>query len=300
MAGARPQALTLRAHPRGGPAGRRAARRGRGDRGGGAGGGRERSSPATPRSSAAARPTACTSARPASAASTRARALSPGRAAARRPRSSSAARSALHGTAIMLARGEFELGAEVESDTRPLWPAVDAMLERRRPRPALPARRDARRRRVRPERARARLRRGDARPRGGRAGAARSSPERRSCSASTPCTSRTRACSWRSWTPSTPTRRSPRCARSTGSASAGGDRRGADRATRHGARGDGLRRQAGHGPARGRPAAADLLREERRDGDGRVRTQPGRRRRRWRPTSCGSPSACPARATRWP
>ncbi|MET0683686.1 MAG: hydrogenase expression/formation protein HypE [Solirubrobacteraceae bacterium] len=34
----------------------------------------------------------------------------------------------LHGTAIMLARGEFELGAEVESDTRPLWPAVDAML----------------------------------------------------------------------------------------------------------------------------------------------------------------------------
>jgi hydrogenase expression/formation protein HypE len=35
-----------------------------------------------------------------------------------------------HGTAIMLARGEFELGAAVESDTRPLWPAVDALLER--------------------------------------------------------------------------------------------------------------------------------------------------------------------------
>ncbi len=34
----------------------------------------------------------------------------------------------LHGTAIMLARGEFELGAPVESDTRPLWPAVDAMF----------------------------------------------------------------------------------------------------------------------------------------------------------------------------
>src|SRR4051812_10615352 len=34
----------------------------------------------------------------------------------------------LHGTAIMLARGEFDLGAEVASDTRPLWPAVDAML----------------------------------------------------------------------------------------------------------------------------------------------------------------------------
>jgi hydrogenase expression/formation protein HypE len=34
-----------------------------------------------------------------------------------------------HGTAIMLARGEFELDAEIESDTRSLWPAVDALLE---------------------------------------------------------------------------------------------------------------------------------------------------------------------------
>jgi hydrogenase expression/formation protein HypE len=33
-----------------------------------------------------------------------------------------------HGTAIMLARGEFELDAEIESDTRALWPAVDALL----------------------------------------------------------------------------------------------------------------------------------------------------------------------------
>jgi hydrogenase expression/formation protein HypE len=33
-----------------------------------------------------------------------------------------------HGTAIMLARGEFELDAAIESDTRPLWPAVDALL----------------------------------------------------------------------------------------------------------------------------------------------------------------------------
>jgi hydrogenase expression/formation protein HypE len=39
----------------------------------------------------------------------------------------------LHGTAIMLARGEFELGATVESDTRPLWPAVDALLRRAGP-----------------------------------------------------------------------------------------------------------------------------------------------------------------------
>jgi hydrogenase expression/formation protein HypE len=34
-----------------------------------------------------------------------------------------------HGTAIMLARGEFELGAEIESDTRSLWPVADALLE---------------------------------------------------------------------------------------------------------------------------------------------------------------------------
>jgi hydrogenase expression/formation protein HypE len=34
-----------------------------------------------------------------------------------------------HGIAIMLARGEFELEAPVTSDTRPLWPAVDALLE---------------------------------------------------------------------------------------------------------------------------------------------------------------------------
>jgi hydrogenase expression/formation protein HypE len=33
-----------------------------------------------------------------------------------------------HGTAIMLARQEFELDAEIESDTRSLWPAVDALL----------------------------------------------------------------------------------------------------------------------------------------------------------------------------
>lgn len=34
-----------------------------------------------------------------------------------------------HGTAIMLARGEFDLDATVESDTCCLWPAVDALLE---------------------------------------------------------------------------------------------------------------------------------------------------------------------------
>jgi hydrogenase expression/formation protein HypE len=33
-----------------------------------------------------------------------------------------------HGVAIMLARGEFDLAAEIESDTRSLWPAADALL----------------------------------------------------------------------------------------------------------------------------------------------------------------------------
>ena len=34
-----------------------------------------------------------------------------------------------HGTAIMLARGEFELESSIESDTCSLWPVVDALLE---------------------------------------------------------------------------------------------------------------------------------------------------------------------------
>ena len=46
-----------------------------------------------------------------------------------------------HGTAIMLARDEFELDASIESDTRPLWPAVDALLETAGP--ALRCMRDA-------------------------------------------------------------------------------------------------------------------------------------------------------------
>ena len=34
-----------------------------------------------------------------------------------------------HGTAIMLARGEFELDGAIESDTRSLWPVVEALLD---------------------------------------------------------------------------------------------------------------------------------------------------------------------------
>jgi hydrogenase expression/formation protein HypE len=36
---------------------------------------------------------------------------------------------AAHGTAIMLARGEFELEAEIASDTRSLWPAAKALID---------------------------------------------------------------------------------------------------------------------------------------------------------------------------
>ena len=46
-----------------------------------------------------------------------------------------------HGTAIMLARGELGLESEVESDTRSLWPAADALLEAAGP--ALRCMRDA-------------------------------------------------------------------------------------------------------------------------------------------------------------
>jgi hydrogenase expression/formation protein HypE len=34
-----------------------------------------------------------------------------------------------HGTAIMLARGEFDLAADIQSDTAPLWPLADGLLE---------------------------------------------------------------------------------------------------------------------------------------------------------------------------
>jgi len=39
-----------------------------------------------------------------------------------------------HGTAIMLARNEFDLDADIESDTRSLWPVVDALLDAAGPR----------------------------------------------------------------------------------------------------------------------------------------------------------------------
>ncbi len=201
------------ADPRGGPRRRRPEGRGGGDRGGGAGGARWRSWAATPRSSSAAPPTACTSAPPAS--------------GERDPRARLAADSIRpgdrillsgtigeHGTAIMLARGEFELDADIESDTRSLWPVVDALLEEAGP--ALRCMRDATRggvasvlNELRALLAVAMLVR-EAR----RAGATRRWPARPRSWESTRCTSRTRASS-------SPSSRRGGCGRSTGRAALG-------------------------------------------------------------------------------
>ena len=194
-----------------------------------------------------------------------------------------------HGTAIMLARGEFELDAEIESDTRSLWPAVDALLEAAGP--ELRCLRDATRGGVASvlnELARASsvamiVRERDVPVR-------RRSPARPRSSGSTRCTSPTRA----SWSRSSPRRRPTRAG---GAASrprlraGGGDRRGADGAARDGAGGDELWRQAGDGPAGRRPAAADLLSEREREETEcrrwRIRTRSRRRPRRSPRTSCG-------------
>ena len=89
---------------------------------------RRRSSPATRRSSSAATPTrmyVCTTGL--GARDPRAR-LSP---SALRPGDRILLSGTIgeHGTAIMLARGEFELGADIGRDTCSLWPAVDALLD---------------------------------------------------------------------------------------------------------------------------------------------------------------------------
>ena len=77
----------------------------------------------------------------------------------------------------MLARGEFGLDAEIDSDTRPLWPAVDALLDAAGAGAPLHARRDPRRRRLGAQRARPRVGRRDRSSREARrAGAARRSP----------------------------------------------------------------------------------------------------------------------------
>ena len=89
--------------------------------------------------------------------STRARALSPAGAAAGRPRSSSPARSASTARRSCSPAASSSSTPTIESDTRSLWPAVDALLDAAGPGAALHARRDPRRRRLGAQRARARL-----------------------------------------------------------------------------------------------------------------------------------------------
>ncbi len=117
-----------------------------------------------------------------------------------------------HGTAIMLARGEFELESPIESDTRSLWPAADALHGGGRPGAALHARRHARRRGVGAQRAGTRLGRGDDRAGGRRCPCTRPWRARRRSSGSTRCTWPTRASWWRSWPRTPPTPRWRRCA----------------------------------------------------------------------------------------
>ena len=193
-----------------------------------------------------------------------------------------------HGTAIMLARGEFELDAEIESDTRSLWPAVDALLDAAGPQ--LRCMRDATRGGVASvlnELARASavamiVREGDVPVHPAVAGAAEIlgidpmyvANEGKLVAFVAPEAAD----------------RALEALRAVDGCEAGGrDRRGAHGAARDGAGGDELWRQAGDGSAGGRSAAADLLRTERRgNGDDRESVQRSRRRRRPSPRmSCG-------------
>ena len=166
VAGARPLALSLSLILEEGLDADDAARRGRGDRRRGARPPGSRSSPATRRSSSAATPTAmyvCTTG--VGRVDPRAR-LSPAALRAGRPRSSSPARSASTARRSCSPAASSTSTPTIESDTRSLWPAVDALLDAAGADAALPARRDPRRRGLGAQRARARVRRRDDRARG--------------------------------------------------------------------------------------------------------------------------------------
>ena len=274
VAGARPLALTLSLVLEEGLARRRPARRGRGDRRGRRGGRGATSSPATRRSSSAAAATRCTSARPGSGRIDPRAQLSPALRCARATGSSSPGPIGEHGTAIMLARGEFELAAAIESDTRSLWPAVDALLDAAGP--SLRCIRDATRGGVASvlnELARASgvavvVR--EAR----RAGAARRRRAPARSSGIDPMYVANEGKLVAFVAPEARGRGARRPARRARLRGRGGDRRGQDRPAGDGARRDRVRRPPRDGHARRRSPAADLLKEEWRDGDGRVRPQP--------------------------
>ena len=237
--------------------------RGGGDRGGRARRPAWRSSPATRRWSSAATATACTST------TTGVGRRDPRARRSRPPRScpatgsSSPARSASTASRSCSRAASSSLDADVESDTRSLWPAVDALLDAAGP--SLRCMRDATRGGVATvlnELARA-SGVGDPRARGGRAGRTPPSPAPARSSGSTRCTSPTRASSSPSSHPRWPTPRSRRCAPCPAA------RRGRDRRGRAPSRpgmvlvetGFGGRRVMDH--ARRRPAAEDLLRRGR-------------------------------------
>ena len=214
--------------------------------------------------------------------------LSPADAPARATGSSSRARSASTARRSCSPAASSSSSAEIESDTRSLWPAVDALLEAAGP--ALRCMRDATRGGVASvlnELARASgvamLVREAAVPvqpgGGGRGEMLGHRPDVRGQRGQARRLRGARA---------RPTRRWPRCAAVAGLRGGGGDRRGEDRAAGDGAGGDRVRRQAGDGPARGRSAAADLLsRRGAQMATRRVRTRTRTRRRRSPRTSSG-------------
>ena len=164
-----------------------------------------------------------------------------------------------HGSAIMLARDEFSLDAEIISDTRPLWPAVDALLDAAGA--ELHCMRDATRGGVASvlnELARASgvaisVREADVPVNPAVAGAAEMLGHR-------PDVRRQRGKAGRLRRARIGREAALAALRSVpGLRGRGGDRRGEGRAAGDGARRDRIRRQAGHGPAGRRPASQDLL-----------------------------------------
>ena len=160
--------------------------------------------------------------------------------------------------AIMLARGEFELDADIVSDTRSLWPMVDAMMDAAGP--GLRCLRDATRggaASVLNELARASgvamiVREGDVPVEPAVRGAAE-------ILGIDPMYVANEGVLVAAVAPEAAEAALEAMRATPGGERASGDRRGADGTTRDGAGADGLRGQASDGPARGRPAAADLL-----------------------------------------
>ena len=214
------------------------------------------SSPATPRSSARAPPTACTSRPPGSGV------IPAGRVA--RPRARPAGRRVLvsgtigdHGMAVMLARGDLALEADIRSDTAPVDDLVEAPARCRAgtggcaTRPAAASARCATSWPRTPRRASCSTRR--------RCRSPRRSSERATCSASTRCTWPTRARSSRSSPPEEADAALAAMRAHPFGARGGRGRRDRRRARGHRRAAHHVRRHADRRHARRRPAAAHLL-----------------------------------------